>query len=209
MPQSRYQVSEGHSKHMADITITESAQIYLGGLLEKQNVDGIGVRLFVSQPGTMYAETCLAYCRPGEEKSDDERFECEEFTAYLDQPSLPYLDEAVVDYVADKLGGQLTIKAPKAKQPAVAFDGPVEQQIVEILTAEVNPGLAAHGGEVRLIRLEDEVAVLQFGGGCQGCSAVDMTLKDGVEKTLMDRIPELKGVRDVTDHSQRENAYYK
>jgi Fe/S biogenesis protein NfuA len=53
------------------------------------------------------------------------------------------------------------------------------------------------------------VAVLQFGGGCQGCSAVDMTLKDGVEKTLMDRIPELKGVRDVTDHSQRENAYYK
>ena len=194
---------------MADITITDSAQTYLNGLLEKQNVEGIGVRLFVSQPGTMYAETCLAYCRPGEEKPEDERFECDQFTEYLDQPSLPYLDEAVVDYVADKLGGQLTIKAPKAKQPAVAFDGPVEQQIVEILTAEVNPGLAAHGGEVRLIRLEDDIAILQFGGGCQGCSAVDMTLKDGVEKTLIERIPELKGVRDVTDHSQRENAYYK
>jgi len=169
----------------------------------------MGVRLFVSQPGTMYAETCLAYCRPGEEKPEDERVACDGFTAYLDQPSLPYLDEAVVDYVADKLGGQLTIKAPKAKQPAVAFDGPIEQQIVEILTGEVNPGLAAHGGEVRLIRLEEDVAILQFGGGCQGCSAVDMTLKDGVEKTLMDRIPDLKGVRDVTDHSQRENAYYK
>merc|ERR1711998_823235 len=102
--------------HMADITITESAQIYLSGLLEKQNVEGIGVRLLVSQPGTMYAETCLAYCRPGEEKPEDEQFECDQFTAYLDQPSLPYLDEAVVDYVADKLGGQLTIKAPKAKQ---------------------------------------------------------------------------------------------
>ena len=59
---------------MADITITESAQTYLAGLLEKQNVEGIGVRLFVSQPGTMYAETCLAYCRPGEEKLEDERF---------------------------------------------------------------------------------------------------------------------------------------
>ena len=46
-------------------------------------------------------------------KPEDERFECDQFTAYLDQPSLPYLDEAVVDYVADKLGGQLTIKAPK------------------------------------------------------------------------------------------------
>ena len=116
---------------MTDITITDSAQTYLNGLLEKQSVDGMGVRLFVSQPGTMYAETCLAYCRPGEEKPEDERVACDGFTAYLDQPSLPYLDEAVVDYVADKLGGQLTIKAPKAKQPAVAFDGPIEQQIVE------------------------------------------------------------------------------
>jgi Fe/S biogenesis protein NfuA len=194
---------------MTDITITDSARTYLKDLLEKQNVEGMGVRLFVSQPGTIYAETCLAYCRPGEEKPEDEGVPCDGFTAYLDQPSLPYLDEAVVDYVADKLGGQLTIKAPKAKQPAVAFDGPIEQQIVEILTGEVNPGLAAHGGEVRLIRLEADVAILQFGGGCQGCSAVDVTLKDGVEKTLVDRIPELKGVRDVTDHSQRENAYYK
>ncbi len=193
---------------MIDITITDSAQIYLNELLEKQAVEGIGVRLFVSQPGTMYAETCLAYCRPGEEKSEDEFLECDGFKAYLDYPSLQYLDEAIVDYVADKLGGQLTIKAPKAKQPSIAFDGPVEQQIIEILTAEVNPGLAAHGGEVRLIRLEEEFAILQFGGGCQGCSAVDMTLKDGVEKTLMEQIPELKGVRDVTDHTQRENAYY-
>jgi Fe/S biogenesis protein NfuA len=194
---------------MTDITITDSAQIYLNGLLEKQEVEGIGVRLFVSQPGTTYAETCLAYCRPGEEKAEDDHVACDGFIAYLDQPSLPYLDEAVVDFVADKLGGQLTIKAPKAKQPSVAFDGPIEQQIIEILTTEINPGLASHGGDVRLIRIEEEVAILQFGGGCQGCSAVDMTLKDGVEKTLMDQIPELKGVRDVTDHSQREHAYYK
>ena len=194
---------------MTDITITDSAQTYLNGLLEKQEVEGVGVRLFVSQPGTTYAETCLAYCRPGEEKAEDERVVCDGFIAFLDQPSLPYLDEAVVDFVADKLGGQLTIKAPKAKQPSVAFDGPIEQQIIQILTAEINPGLASHGGEVSLIRLEEEVAILQFGGGCQGCSAVDMTLKDGVEKTLMDQIPELKGVRDVTDHSQREHAYYK
>jgi len=194
---------------MTQVTVTESAQVYLKSLLDKQDVDGIGVRLFVSQPGTTYAETCLAYCRPGEEKRDDERLQLESFVAYLDQPSLPYLDEAVVDYVADKLGGQLTIKAPKAKQPTVAFEGPIETQIVSILTTEVNPSLASHGGEVRLIRLEDDVAILQFGGGCQGCSAVDMTLKDGVQRTLMERIPELKGVRDVTDHSQRDNAYYR
>ena len=55
---------------------------------------------------------------------------------------------------------------------------------------------------------EDQFAVLQFGGGCQGCSAVDMTLKGGVEKTLLEQIPQLAGVRDNTDHSDRSQAYY-
>ena len=51
--------------------------------------------------------------------------------------------------------------------------------------------------------------MLRFGGGCQGCGMVDVTLKEGVEKTLMEQIPELSGVRDATDHSNRENAYFK
>ncbi len=73
----------------------------------------------------------------------------------------------------------------------------------------MNPGLAAHGGMVNLVDLvDDEIAVLQFGGGCQGCGMVDMTLKDGVEKTLLEQLPQLKSVRDITDHTQTENAYY-
>ena len=78
-----------------------------------------------------------------------------------------------------------------------------------MLYNEVNPALAAHGGEVSLIEVTDEgYAILRFGGGCQGCSAVDQTLKGGVEKTLMEQLPELKGVRDMTDHSDRSHAYY-
>ncbi len=70
--------------------------------------------------------------------------------------------------------------------------------------------MASHGGEVSLVEIiNKETAVLQFGGGCQGCGMVDVTLKDGVEKTLIEEIPELKGITDVTDHSYRENAYYK
>ena len=57
--------------------------------------------------------------------------------------------------------------------------------------------------------IENSKAVLRFGGGCQGCGMVDLTLRDGVEKTLKDNIPELTEIVDSTDHSQRENAYYK
>ena len=71
------------------------------------------------------------------------------------------------------------------------------------------PSLASHGGMVSLVEVVDEsVAVLQFGGGCQGCGMVDLTLKEGVEKTLLDQLPQLTAVKDVTDHSVKENAYY-
>lgn len=191
------------------LNITESAEAYLAGLLSKQTTPGMSVRMFVTQPGTKYAETCLAYCKPGEEKEDDEVVQMSQLLVHLEKNSLPYLDEAEVDYSQDRMGGQLTIKAPNAKMPKVNQDSPLSDQINYILFTEINPGLASHGGEVSLEELtEDSVAVLKFGGGCQGCSAVDLTLKDGVEKTLLERLPQLKGVRDVTDHTVTENAYY-
>ncbi|MBU2966511.1 Fe-S biogenesis protein NfuA [Amphritea sp. 2_MG-2023] len=196
-----------------NITVTESAEIYLAELLEKQNVEGIAVRMFVTQPGTPYAETCLAYCRPDEIVEDDAVMPMEKVTFYFEKNSLPYLEEATVDFATDRMGGQLTIKAPNAKVPNVSDDSPIEEQINYILYSDINPGLSSHGGEVKLIELIEEsngqVAILQFGGGCQGCSAVDMTLKDGVEKTLVERVSGLVGVRDVTDHTVTDNAYYK
>ncbi|MEL7978963.1 Fe-S biogenesis protein NfuA [Vreelandella titanicae] len=192
------------------IDITNSAQAYLAELLEKQNVEGIAVRIFITQPGTPYAETCLAYCRPGEEEPTDVLLELEKINVFLDKNSLAFLEEAVVDFNADRMGGQLTIKAPNAKMPKVNADSPLEDRINYVLYSEINPGLAAHGGEIKLVELtEQQYAVLAFGGGCQGCAAVDLTLKDGVEKTLMERIPELAGIRDVTDHSDTTNAYYR
>jgi len=196
-----------------NITVTGSAETYLAELLEKQNVEGIAVRMFVTQPGTPYAETCLAYCRPDEVVKDDVVMKKEKVTFYFEKNSLPYLEEATVDFATDRMGGQLTIKAPNAKVPKVSDDSPMEEQINYILYSDINPGLSSHGGEVKLIELVEEetghIAILQFGGGCQGCSAVDMTLKDGVEKTLVERIQGLVGVRDVTDHTVTDNAYYK
>lgn len=195
------------------ITVTKSAERYLAELLEKQNVEGIAVRLFVTQPGTAYAETCLAYCRPDEVNTEDEIMDLELLRFYMERNSMPYLEEAHIDFAEDRMGGQLTIKAPNAKVPKVSPDSPMDEQINYVLYSDINPGLASHGGEVKLVELIEEeqgtIAILRFGGGCQGCSAVDMTLKDGVEKTLIERVPGLAGVRDDTDHSVRENAYFK
>ena len=194
---------------MSAITITDAAHDYLAELLAKQNTKDIGIRIFITQPGTPYAETCISYCKPGEQKPDDIALALKSFTAWIDAISEPFLVDAVVDYASDRMGGQLIIKAPNAKVPMIGEDSPLNERINYYLQTEVNPGLASHGGQVTLVDIVEEgIAVLQFGGGCQGCGMVDVTLKEGVEKTLMERIPDLKGVRDVTDHSNRENAYY-
>lgn len=194
---------------MVNVDITESAQQYLKELLDKQkDSEGVGIRMFVASPGTPQAETCIAYCRPGEEKEDDEIVELEGFKAFFEGRSLPYLEDAKVDYSPDRMGGQLTIRAPNAKMPQVNDDSPLEDRVNYVLYNEVNPGLASHGGNVSLVEItDDNFAVLQFGGGCQGCGAVEVTLKNGVEVALMDKLPELKGIRDVTDHTDRTNAY--
>lgn len=193
---------------MSAITITDAAHDYLADLLCKQNTTGISIRIFITQPGTQYAETCIAYCKPGEEKPEDTVVALKSFTAYIDAFSEAFLDDAVVDYATDRMGGQLTIKAPNAKVPMVNADSPINERISYYLQTEINPGLAGHGGEVSLIEVIDDIAILKFGGGCQGCGQADVTLKEGIEKTLLERIPELKGVSDVTDHSIKENAYY-
>ncbi|GGY82110.1 Fe-S biogenesis protein NfuA [Marinobacter zhanjiangensis] len=194
---------------MALVTVTDSARDYLAELINKQDVEGMGVRIFVTQPGTKHAETCLAYCPPNEVVPTDEQVDLEKFTLFLDQNSVPFLEEAYVDYAKDQMGGQLTIKAPNAKVPNIDEDAPLPDRVNYILASEINPGLASHGGDVQLVDIVDEsVAVLRFGGGCQGCSAVSLTLKQGVESTLKERVPEISAVRDVTDHSYKENAYY-
>ncbi len=190
------------------ITITEQAEKYLVELLDKQE-NVLGVRIYINDPGTSRAETCIAYCRDGDIQDDDLSHQYEGFRAWFDNRSLVFLEEALVDYAQDKMGGQLTIKAPNAKMPRVNDDSPLEDRINYVLYNEVNPSLAAHGGEVSLVEVtDDKFAILRFGGGCQGCSAVSYTLKDGVEKTLLQQLPQLKGVRDLTDHSDRSNAFY-
>lgn len=189
--------------------ITEKAHEYLATLLEKQNMADIGIRIFVTDPGTVQAETCIAYCKPNEVVSTDISLALEKFTVWIDYDSEPYLESATIDYSLDRMGGQLTIKAPNARSRAIDPNSSIEEKVKYYLEVEINPGLLSHGGKVSFVKLtEENIAVIILSGGCQGCGQAHVTLKDGIERTLLKRIPELKGVRDTTDHSQKENAYY-
>jgi len=191
-----------------EISISDSAQEFLAGLLEKQDDEVIGVRLYVDKAGTPKAETLLTYFRSN---SDDDTilYKFENIDAYLDVSTAKFLHEATVNYDKESYGGALTIKAPNSKLPRLGDDASLEDRVNYVLWNDVNPGIAAHGGECNLVEItEEKVVILSFGGGCQGCAQVDATLKFGVETQLMEAVPELTGVKDVTDHSDTTNAFY-
>src|SRR5512137_2893697 len=111
------------------VTITESAQEYLVGLLSKQDGEVKGIRVFINDPGTPRAETCIAYCRDTDIRPDDEKRQFNGFEAWFEARSLPFLEDALVDYAKDRMGGQLTIKAPNAKLPRVDADSSLADRI--------------------------------------------------------------------------------
>ncbi|MBY6064037.1 iron-sulfur cluster biogenesis protein NfuA [Pseudidiomarina sediminum] len=191
------------------IRITENAQAHFRKLLAEQP-DNTNIRVFVVNPGTPTAECGVSYCPPDSVEADDEILPFSGFDAVVDSGSAPFLKDAVIDFEEQDLGSQLTLKAPNAKARKVADDAPLIERVEYVIQAEVNPQLANHGGRVSVTEITDDgFAILQFGGGCNGCSMVDVTLKEGIEKQLLERFDgELKGVKDVTEHQRGEHSYY-
>ncbi|ABV34792.1 HesB/YadR/YfhF-family protein [Shewanella sediminis HAW-EB3] len=190
------------------ITISDAAQAHFVTLLADQP-EGTHIRVFVISPGTATAECGVSYCPPDAVEADDMEFEFNGFNAMVDEKSAPFLEEASIDFVTDQLGSQLTLKAPNAKMRKVASDAPLSERIDYVIQSEINPQLASHGGNIMLVEVTEEgTAILQFGGGCNGCSMVDVTLKDGIETQLLEKFPgELTGVKDVTEHQHGDHSY--
>jgi Fe/S biogenesis protein NfuA len=190
------------------IEITEPAQTYFRHLLASQGGDAVGIRVSAVHPGTPRADARLEFCESGDLVGDEWQVECEGFTLYVDGSSVRWLDGAQMDYQSLPTGGQLTIKAPRIKGEVPDANSSLLERVQYVIETEINPMLASHKGRVSLEEVTaDGVVVLRFGGGCHGCGMVDVTLRNGIEKTLRARVPEVTAVRDATDHASGAAPY--
>lgn len=99
-------------------------------------------------------------------------------------------------------------KSPSMAAPAGDLSGPLAEQISQVLAEQVNPAVASHGGAAELVSVDGTIAYLRLTGGCQGCGMAQVTLKQGIEKILLESITELTEIVDVTDHRAGDNPYY-
>lgn len=190
------------------IQISDAAQAHFRKLLEREAIPGLGVRLAARDPGTPRADVRLEFAGTDELAGDEWAVDCDGFTVWLDAASVPFLDGAEIDYETRATGGQLQIRAPRIKGVAPADGASLVERVRWTIEQEINPQLAQHKGHVSLQEVTaGGIVVLRFGGGCHGCGMADVTLKQGIEKTLVEKVPGVTGVRDATDHETGDAPY--
>jgi Fe-S cluster biogenesis protein NfuA len=86
--------------------------------------------------------------------------------------------------------------------------GQVRVKVQQVLDDMINPGVAAHGGFVELLDVQDDNVYIRMGGGCQGCGAADVTLKMGIERLIRENVPQVREILDTTDHGSGQNPFY-
>ena len=125
---------------------------------------------------------------------------------------------ATLDVMGDPIEGGLVLDNPNSPSPAVGaagaarppadLSGDVAQRVIQVLDQQVNPTIAAHGGRAELVAVEQGTAYLRLGGGCQGCAMATVTLSQGIETAIIQAVPEITSVVDVTDHQSGTNPYF-
>jgi Fe/S biogenesis protein NfuA len=188
------------------ITITEPARKRFLDALREEGREGHGLRVTVQNGGTAQPEFALNFVGPDEAHEDDTVVESAGIKVHVDAQSAKWLDGATIDFVDTLHESGFKVDAPNAGIPAPT--GPVAEAVQRVLEEQINPSVASHGWHVSLVAIEEGTAFLRFGGGCQGCGMVTVTLKQGVERVLFDQVPAISRVMDVTDHAAGANPYY-
>ncbi len=195
----------------------EAAEVVLGALAEESDADALGLRVAVSGTEMSTGMTFefsydLSLHELSAVDADDAVYEAGGLTVIVPADSVVNLTGATLDVPANPLQGGLVIRNPNRPDMADRIDlseaGSVAERLQDLLNNHVNPSLAAHGGYVELIKVEENKAFLLMGGGCQGCTMSAATLHQGVAAIITQHVPEIVDVIDVTDHAAGENPFF-
>lgn len=195
----------------------DAAEVVLGALAEEADGATLGLRVAIS--GTEMSPSMtfefgydLSLHEIARVDGDDVVYEAAGLTVIIPGDSIENLTGATLDVPSNPLQGGLVIRNPNRPDMADRIDlsesGSVAERLQNLLNNHVNPSLAAHGGYVELVKVEDSKAFLLMGGGCQGCTMSAATLHQGVATIITQHVPEILDVIDVTDHAAGENPFY-
>jgi Fe/S biogenesis protein NfuA len=185
------------------LTLTDAARGKIDGVRTFNEFPDAMLRVRVvgrEGPRLLYE---IALEDPRDRLADDIALDLDGLTVIVDPGSADDLRGSVIDLDSTVVGGGLRVDNPNE-----GWKDPIAARVQEVLDRQINPGVGTHGGMVSLLDVRQGTAYVRLGGGCQGCAAVDVTLRQGVETAIRSAVPEIVTVVDVTDHAAGTNPYY-
>jgi Fe/S biogenesis protein NfuA len=190
------------------ITFTEQARERVLAFMEMEDGELV-VRIEVLDSSPLAPRYDLALIEANERGEADETLDGGGFGLVVDPESAVLLEGATVDWVETIQGSGFKVENPNIKPIGEATPaGPLADRVKHVIEYQINPSIAGHGGAVTLVDVRGDVIYLQMQGGCQGCGMAAVTLAQGIKRILMETLPEIRDIVDVTNHDAGSNPYY-
>ena len=191
---------------MAMLTFTDNARAKVHDFIGQGFVEDAALRISVggSPLSPVYDLELVEY----EERSDEDRVvTAGGFKVLVDPKSVDRLENATVDFIERNGASGFEVRTETEKEP-VFESGSLSERVAQVIAEQVNPAIASHGGHIALLEVRDNIAYVEMSGGCQGCGMARVTLNQGVERMIQRAVPEIMGVKDVTDHESGATPYF-
>ncbi len=186
------------------ITVTDAARRKVLELMKSEPRQGLSLRFGVSGRGAGGFLYRLAFVEPADRAASDHVVTLEGLDVLIDADSVALVTGATIDYLEGPDGSGFKIDNPNP-----LWADPHAVAVQQVLDEEINPAVASHGGFVTLLDVREGIAYILMGGGCQGCGMVDVTLKQGIEVRIREKVPAIREIVDSTDHAGGTNPYYR
>ena len=211
------------------LTLTDKAIEVVRSYLDQSGGELTALRVAVSGGSPVAPDFELTLVGPDEIRSGEKELDVSGLIIVVNEETAPRLEGATVDFVERvnesgfevrmaPAGGNPVESTPGTSAPGestpvesttgAAPTGPLAERVREVLDSQINPAIAAHDGAITLVDVRDTEIYLEMSGGCQGCAMSRMTLRQGVERMVLQAVPEITVIHDVTDHASGENPFF-
>jgi Fe/S biogenesis protein NfuA len=195
------------------VEITEPALEQILALREQEALADLHLGLRIAGVGANGFVYETAFLRPEDVSAEDHLEQHGDLPVVIAADSVDNMRGSVLDLGGDPVSPGLVLRNPNPATPPITdgdieLSGSIEERVQQLIERYINPSIAAHGGFVTLSGVDGDRALVELGGGCQGCGLAAMTLRQGIEASIKHHVPEIVEVVDVTDHSAGENPFF-
>ena len=190
------------------VTFTDGAKAHVVAFLAEES-EPLAVRIEVLDSSPLAPQYDLALIEESEKEAGDQVYEQGGFEVVVPRSSVDLLQGATVDWVESMQGSGFKVENPNIVPIGEGLaEGPLADRVKQVIEMQVNPAIASHGGSVTLVEVREDVVYLEMMGGCQGCGMAAVTLAQGIRRIIMENVPDVKDIVDVTNHDAGVNPYY-